>query len=77
MVLRQAFAVVLGGLALGLPAAMAAARLLGGFLYGVRPLDPTILVAAGLALLAVATAAAYLPARRASRVDPMMALRCE
>jgi predicted permease len=77
MVLRQAFALVLAGVALGLPAAMAASRLLKGFLFGLSPTDPAILTAAPLALFAVATAAAYLPARRASRVDPMEALRCE
>jgi predicted permease len=77
MVLRQAFRLVLAGVALGLPAAMAAARLLQGFLFGVRPMDPPTLAAAALALFAVATAAAYLPARRASRADPMIALRCE
>jgi putative ABC transport system permease protein len=53
------------------------ARLLRGFLFGLGPMDPATLTGAALVMLAVATAAAYLPARRASRVDPMAALRCE
>jgi predicted permease len=77
LVLRQAFALVLIGLALGLPATLASSRLLRGLLSGLRPIDPGTLLASALALLAVATSAAYLPARRASRVDPAAALRCE
>jgi len=77
LVLRQAFAIVLLGVAVGLPAAIAAARLLQGLLYGVDPVHPPTLVGAALLMLAVAALAAYLPARRASRVDPMAALRTE
>jgi putative ABC transport system permease protein len=57
--------------------ALAAAQLLKGLLYGVPAVHAPTLVLVALALFAVATAAAYLPARRASRVDPMQALRAE
>jgi predicted permease len=77
LVLRQAFALVIAGLAVGLPAALAAAQLLRGMLFGVSPADPATLAAAAAAMLTVATLAAYLPARRASRADPMAALRSE
>jgi predicted permease len=77
MILRQAFALVLGGMVVGMPAATASARLLQSFLYAIAPRDPGTLGVAAATLLAVAAAAAYLPARRASRVDPMAALRCE
>jgi predicted permease len=77
LVLRQGFVLVLAGVLVGLPAAMAAARLLADLLFGVSPTDAKTMAAAALALFAVATAAAYLPARRASRVDPMKALRAE
>jgi ABC-type antimicrobial peptide transport system permease subunit len=77
LVLRQAFAIVLLGVAVGLPAAMGAARLLEGLLFGVRPVHAPTLAGAALLMLAVAALAAYLPARRASRVDPMAALRAE
>jgi len=65
------------GLAIGLIAALGAARLMAGFLYGVPPADP--LTFAGVALLLAATVmtACYLPARRATRVDPVDALRHE
>jgi ABC-type antimicrobial peptide transport system permease subunit len=77
LVLRQALLLVAIGVAVGLPAAMASSRLLRGALFGVRPVDPPTLAGAALLMFAVATAAAYLPARRASRVHPMAALRCE
>jgi ABC-type antimicrobial peptide transport system permease subunit len=77
MVLRRALLLVLAGVAVGVPAAMASSQLLRGVLFGVRPLDPRAIAGAALAMLAVAVLAAYLPARRASRVDPMAALRSE
>ena len=77
MVLEEALVQVLIGTALGLPLAYAAARLVVSQLYGLKPSDPlTFSLAVGL-LLAVATLAACLPARRASHVDPMVALRYE
>jgi len=77
MVLREALLLVLIGVAAGLPLAVAAARLAAGLLYGLSPTDPATLTAAALIMLGVAGLAAYLPARRASRVDPMDALRYE
>jgi predicted permease len=77
LVLKQGVTLALAGLALGLAGAAAAARLLTSFLYDVTPGDPvTYLGVAGL-LLGVAIAASYFPARRATRVDPLTALRGE
>lgn len=66
-----------GGLLLGLAGAMAAARTIRSLLYGVRPLDAGVFVAVAISLLAVAAIACLLPAWRASRVDPITALRYE
>jgi len=76
-VLREALLLSLIGVAVGLPAAFAAGRLIRSQLYGVAPYDPLALAAAVGALVAVALFAAWLPARRAARIDPMVALRCE
>jgi ABC-type antimicrobial peptide transport system permease subunit len=65
------------GLAIGLPAAWAAARWIESLLFGLKPTDPVSIGLATLALIAVAHAAAWLPARRAARVDPLIALKCE
>jgi ABC-type antimicrobial peptide transport system permease subunit len=65
------------GLAVGLLGALATARLLSSFLYGVQPADPVAIVAAGLVLAAAATLATLLPVRRATRVDPVIALAAE
>jgi ABC-type antimicrobial peptide transport system permease subunit len=75
LVMREASLLVLAGAAIGVPLAYAAGRGVGTLLYGVRPLDAVAyLVAAGLLVL-VGGVAAYLPAHRASRIDPMVALR--
>jgi predicted permease len=77
LVLRETMSVVSIGMVLGLGASLAVARLVATLLYGLAPNDPlTIALSAGL-LLAVATVAGWLPARSASRVDPMVALRRE
>jgi predicted permease len=81
MVMRDALSLVLLGIAIGVPATLAVAKLastqISGLLFGLKPSDPlTILGAIGL-LAVVAAIAGYLPARRASRVDPMVALRNE
>jgi predicted permease len=77
LVLRQALALVGLGVVAGLPAAAVSASFLREMLFGVSPADPTTMAAMAAALLAVTTAAAYLPARRASRVEPMTALRSD
>jgi predicted permease len=75
LVMREAAGLVLAGAAAGLLAASFGARWVASLLYGLAPEDPTVLVAATLTLAAVAAIAAWLPARRASRVDPLAALR--
>ena len=77
MVSREGLATSALGIAVGLAASVAASRLLGSLLFDVRPFDPAILAATALFLLAVAAAASAAPAFRASRVDPMAALRAE
>ncbi len=76
-VIGDALATVGWGVAFGLPAALALSFAMRGVLYGVEPLDPLSMLAAVAALLLVGCVAAYLPARRAARIDPMVALRCE
>ena len=77
MVLGEAGRLILIGLAVGIPGAALAARLLTTQLYGVAPADPLTLAASAGLLLAVALFAGYIPARRASRVEPLVALRAE
>ena len=77
MVVRQSVGPIARGLAAGIVLAAAAARLLGGFLYGIAPEDPITLGAAALVLAVSGLLAAYVPARRASRIDPIAAIRTE
>jgi predicted permease len=77
MVLRQGGRVVLGGTVAGLAVALALTRFMEGMLYGISPTDPISYVVLTLFMLLVAGLALWLPARRASRVDPMEALRAE
>jgi predicted permease len=77
MVVREAIWVVLLGVAVGLPAAMAVSRLIASFLWDVKPFDPQTLAAAAALMLGVATVASAVPAHRATRIDPMQALRAE
>ncbi len=76
-VLWQGMKLAMAGMAAGLAAALAATRLLQGLLFGVSPQDPMVLGAVTAALAVVALLACYLPARRAAKVDPMIALRHE
>ena len=75
MVVKGAARLMVFGIALGLPAAWAAARWVQSMLFGLTPTDPATIIGAALRLAAAALVAAYLPARRASRVDAMTALR--
>jgi putative ABC transport system permease protein len=77
MVMRETMLMVATGMAIGLGAALATTRLISTLLFGLTPNDPATIAAAVLLMIAVAALAGYLPARRASRVDPMTALRCE
>jgi ABC-type antimicrobial peptide transport system permease subunit len=77
MVLRRAFSQVGIGLALGVPAAIGAGRLMKDQLFGVKPWDPVMLVFATLLLALAAVLASVIPARRAAGVEPMVALRNE
>jgi len=67
----------LTGIIVGAILALAAARAMAGLLFGVTSTDPLTFAGVGLLLLATAAAACYIPARRATRVDPMVALRYE
>ncbi len=77
MVLRETMFLVGVGLAIGIPAALVTSRLIASELYGLKPGDPITLLLASLVTAGVAALAGYLPARRATRVDPMIALRHE
>jgi putative ABC transport system permease protein len=77
LVMRGGLGLVAAGLVAGVVGGAFATRLLAGALYGVDPLDPTTFVGVATLLIAVAMFASYVPARRATRVDPMLALRTE
>ena len=77
MVLKESLVLVGIGLAVGIPAAWGAAHLIASQLFGVNPTDPVTLIAAVMSLTLVAASAGYLPARKASRVNPLIALRYE
>jgi ABC-type antimicrobial peptide transport system permease subunit len=77
LVLRQGLAMAFGGILLGLLGALGLGRLLAGLLYGVSPADPLVLGAVTLLLAAAAGLACLVPAIRATRVDPIDALRSE
>jgi len=77
LIMREALALALAGVCIGGLGALAATRLIRASLYGVGPGDPISFALAALVLVVVAALAAWLPARRAAKVDPMVALRCE
>jgi predicted permease len=77
LVLRESMLLVIAGIAIGIAGALGAGRFVASQLFGLEPTDPTTLMAAIVVMLAVSAAAGYLPARRAARVDPIVALRYE
>jgi predicted permease len=77
MVLRETLLLALTGVAIGIPAALAAARLVSSWLFGLEATDPVTIAGAALFMIVVACGAGFVPARRAARVDPLMALRSE
>ncbi len=76
-ILREALTLAAIGVAIGLPAALALVRLIRFIFYGIEPYDPLTMIGAAVLMVAVAALAAWIPARRAAKVDPMEALRYE
>ncbi len=77
LVMRESMVLVAAGAAIGVGGAIAASRLIANLLFGLAPTDAMTMASAMAAMLLVSALAAYLPARRAARIDPMVALRCE
>jgi putative ABC transport system permease protein len=77
MVMRQGMSFVLIGLSVGLGGALLLGRLMSSLLFAVEPTDPITFLAVAFVLIAVAAAACFVPARRVTSIDPMLALRSE
>src|SRR5215470_15639399 len=75
LVLREALLLVAAGIVVGIPVALASGRVLDTFLFGLSSMDPLSLIAVVVTLGIVGTAASLIPARRAAKVQPMVALR--
>jgi ABC-type antimicrobial peptide transport system permease subunit len=77
MVLRETLWLVIAGVIIGVPAALAVTRLVASLLYGLKPTDPITVVVAVAVIIVSAILAGFLPARSASRVDPLVSLKYE
>jgi putative ABC transport system permease protein len=77
MVMREVLMLLAIGLAVGIPSAMALGRYVSTVLYGIKPSDPWMATSTMVLLTLVSVAAGLIPARRASRIDPILALRYE
>jgi putative ABC transport system permease protein len=77
LILRESGTLTISGMTAGLILSALSARIVANAIYGVSPLDPLTYGAVGMVLVAVALAASYVPAHRATKVDPMVALRYE
>ena len=77
LIIGQGMRLTLIGVGIGVAAALALTRVMSSLLYEVAPSDPLTFVAVSLLLVGIALVACWLPARRATKVDPMVALRCE
>jgi predicted permease len=77
LVLRRALTLAIAGILLGVASSLALARMMEKLLFGIAPTDPVTFLGTSALLVGVAAAACYLPARRATRVDPIVALRCD
>ena len=77
IVVREGLALALAGAAVGFVCALVVSHLMAGMLYGVRPTDPLTFAGVAFLLIGVALLACYIPARRATRVDPLIALKHE
>ena len=77
MVLREGLLLTTVGLTIGLAMGLAVAKVAARFLYGISPVDPVSIIVTAALLGAASLLAGYIPARRAARIDPMAALKCE
>ena len=77
LVVKQGMTLALGGVAIGLIAALVFGRLVSSLLFGVKSTDPLTFAGIAILLAIVALVASYIPARRAARIDPMICLRCD
>jgi putative ABC transport system permease protein len=77
LVLRQGLGLASAGLVIGVAGALALTRVVKGMLFGLTPVDPFTFITCSLVFAVVALLAAYVPARRATKLDPLVALRCE
>jgi putative ABC transport system permease protein len=77
MVVLQGMRLAFSGVVIGITAAMGLTRFLASFLFGVKTVDPLVFIVTPILLTAVALLAIWMPAKRATRIDPIRALRCE